>query len=156
MIERDRKRDLDELAKLFVRRLDRQPDGYYRVWGQDGKRPWGNSGTEQIAIDMLEILDIPCDEISINSRGEDCDEYSAEAFAYVHGLYDELQKHMTLRWVELLAVERKAHTLRTLISESLPLLEESFDGCRGGDCWQSYEYETMLKRFKAAAAEDLV
>lgn len=97
--QRDRVADLDKLATAFIENLQRG-DCEYGGWGQDDKRPFGNSGNYSIAADILEI-------IGWEPATEDPDwggpAYTRAQQDYAHALYDDLGDHLRKRWQELVA-----------------------------------------------------
>lgn len=91
---RDRAADQHKLAVAWVNRLQWE-NCEYGAWSNNPKRPFGNSGNEQIAEDILKILGaedaLPrcphCDGVIDASRKE-------AMHAYAHDLFKGIPEHL--------------------------------------------------------------
>lgn len=92
VIERDRNADLKQLVKAWIDELQ-WVDEEYGGWAVDTKRPFGNSGREQIADDILEILNI---KLAVCPHCEEViDEQLLEAYReYAHELFQEIPDYL--------------------------------------------------------------
>lgn len=94
---RDLDTDLEALVDEFVKTLERN-DCEYGSWGQDCKRPFGNSGYYQIACDILDIIGIDLEEY-LDDNCESTEE-SKELENYAHNLYSEIGPYLRDKWLE--------------------------------------------------------
>lgn len=90
---RDLDTDLELLVDEFVRTLEHNTDTCYGSWGNDCKRPFGNSGRYQIARDILDIIGVDLEE--------DVPEDDREGYEqYAHDLYGEIGPYLRDKWLE--------------------------------------------------------
>lgn len=116
--DRDLDTDMLKLASEWVKRLKHEDDGEYISVGNDPKRPFGNSGEDQIARDILKIVGVDinaaaprcphCDEVLDEGKASRALDYALALFAY-------LPAWLQSKWPKVvgsLAADAKANATR--------------------------------------------
>lgn len=86
---RDRDADLYKLTRAWVDALEWE-DAEYGAWNVNGKRPFGNSGKDGVAEDILEILGFTADEKCPTCHAVVTDR--SKLHAYAHDLFRDIPK----------------------------------------------------------------
>lgn len=85
--DRNRDKDMANLADAFYDNLQREAYCEYGGWGLDDKRPFGSS---YVLGDIAEIIGLQLPDEEGTAR------YEAEV--YCHGLYDDLGAYLKMKW----------------------------------------------------------
>lgn len=91
---RDRDTDLNNLTAAWVKSLQWE-DCEYGAWSNDPKRPFGNSGDDQIADDILEIIGLNLKtQICPHCREELPSDDAKRAREYAHDLFAAIPERL--------------------------------------------------------------